>query len=198
MITLPNVKIKANRWVNLYNMSTILTSVQTLPGVAAINLQVLDGSGLLYCISADEPTVDHGYRVLQPLETFENVSTDPGLWVYAQDEDVNINFYPIGVAVSGFNIIPEIIEVPVINGSCRVGSTIDYTPATFHRDGDSTVTTKLYVDGVIKPINYVFTAADFSKIVQIEEICTFVAAFGSGTFIASGLSKAVKVLKALS
>ena len=198
MITLPNVKIKANRWVNLYNMSTILTSVQTLPGVASINLQVLNGDGLLYCISADEPTVNHGYRTLQPLETFENDSTDPGLWVYAQGEDVTINLYPIGVAVSGFNIIPELVKVPVIEGLCRIGATLTYTPATFHRDDDSTLTTKLYVGDELKPIDYVFTAEDIGKKVQVEDICTFIAAYGSGTFIASGLSSTVKVLKALS
>lgn len=198
MITLPNIVIKPNTWTNLYRLAGAITGEQTLPGVAAINLQVLDGNGLLVCVTADEPTVHHGYRIVQALEIYENESTDPGLWVYAQDEEITINLYPVNVAVTGFYIFPYANTAPVINGQCRIGSQISFTAADFDLDDTTTVASVLYVDGVEQAIDYVLTNNDFGKEVYVKQTATLVGANSTGTYTAEATSNVCKVLKALS
>ena len=123
MITMPNITIKANTWTNLYALCSDITGVQCLPGVATINLSLLKGDSVLYCISATEPTESHGYRPIAVGSIVENDTIDPGMWLYSSGDDAIINVYPVNVSVTGFYILPEVIAAPVVVGALRVGKT---------------------------------------------------------------------------
>ena len=200
MITMPNITIKANTWTNLYELCTAITGVQCLPGVATINLSVLSGDAVVYCISATKPTESHGYRAITAGSVMENNTIDPGMWIYSNGEDAIINVYPVNVSVTGFYILPEVITDPVIVGSTRVGKVVRFTAGLFRADDEAVLTTALrlyagdaddtYVD---KPINYVLLEADIGKDYQVIQKST-IAANG---YAATAVSTRCKVMPAL-
>ena len=200
MITMPNVTIKANTWTNLYELCTAITGVQCLPGVATINLSILSGDAVVYCISATKPTASHGYRALPAGTTIENDTIDPGMWLYSSGDDAIINVYPVNVSVTGFYIQPEVVTNPTIVGATRVGKTVRFTPAVFRTDDEAVLTSVLrlyngdandtYVD---KAINYVVLQADVGKEYQVVQKSTIAA----NSFSAAALSERCVIMPSL-
>lgn len=88
--TLPNTKLPAGQWVNLYAAITTAKGSTVAVGTA-IGIRHLTTGTLQLCVSASAPTDSSGYEHLAPGEYAECEPGDVGFWAKSPFTDAIVN-----------------------------------------------------------------------------------------------------------